>query len=71
MSGLGQKAPAFIFIFPLELLVVSRIVVAFAKLTQVELDLPSVCGNWVTPSSVFVLAYYGVFCSAILAWLGQ
>lgn len=33
-----------------------------------ELDLPSVRGNWVIPSSAFVLAYYGVFCSAILAW---
>lgn len=64
-------APVFIFIFPLELLVASRIVAAFAKLTK---------GSWIyrvfmeIGCSLQVLLcwpYYGVFCNAILALLVQ
>lgn len=68
MSGLGQKAPAFIFIFPLELLVVSRIVVAFAKLTKwswiyrvfAEIGLPP----------RVLLCWSTMVCFAVQSWLG-
>lgn len=68
MSGLGQKAPAFIFIFPLELLVVSRIVVAFAKLTKwswiyrvfAEIGLPP----------RVLLCWRTMVCFAVQSWLG-
>lgn len=57
LSGLGQRERQFLSLFfPLELLVISRICCRLRQTYQGKLDLPRVHGNWVFPSSAFVLA---------------